>query len=72
MESKFALYSKTIIGLIVLVAGIYMPGIDKDALSSELATIAEIAVQLIGAVLVVWGRVKADTPIHFVPKALKK
>ena len=72
MNTKFFLFSKTIIGLLML--GLTMllqmwkvpiAPADQTALSSALYALVEG----FATCLMIWGRVTADTPLHFWPKA---
>jgi len=67
MENKPFYASKTIWGLAVMIAALVLPkmfaGEDKTALASQLADWALVIGEIIGGILVVVGRLKANTKL---------
>lgn len=74
MDSKNGFLSKTIVGAIIGGLAFYFKGkgvdIDQEAMTQETLHAIDLAVAAFGAVLVVWGRITANKPIHFLPKWL--
>ena len=67
---KFFLSSKTIWGLLIMVAGIVLgktgitlPEEFKDTAAQQLADIAPLVIDAIGAIVAAYGRAKATQPL---------
>lgn len=58
--------SKTLWGAVLTVLG--MVGLPIDGIKEELLQIADLVVQIIGLIMVVIGRVKADKPLSITDK----
>jgi hypothetical protein len=70
MNPKFAGFSKTIIGLVVLIVSIVLQRKGINVLPDDQRALEEglqIGAEAIGALLVVWGRIKATQPITLLP-----
>jgi len=61
--NKFFLKSKAIIGAILLMLSTF--GINIPVDNEEVANILTLAQELIGALLVIWGRFTADKKLGF-------
>lgn len=70
MNPKFALTSKTIIGLVMLIVSIILQRKGINILPDDQRAAEEsirIGVEAVGALLVLWGRIKATQPITILP-----
>lgn len=70
MNPKFALTSKTIIGLVMLIVSIILQRKGINILPDDQRAAEEsirIGVEAVGALLVLWGRIKATQPISILP-----
>ena len=61
--NKFFLKSKTIIGVLIILLGTF--GINIPVSNEELSNVFDLIQQLIGAILVIYGRFTATTPLGF-------
>jgi len=61
--TKFFLKSKTIIGVLIILLGTF--GINIPVSNEELSNVFDLIQQLIGAILVIYGRFTAIQPLGF-------
>ena len=61
--NKFFLKSKTIIGVLIILLGTF--GINIPVSNEELSNVFDLIQQLIGAILVIYGRFTAIQPLGF-------
>ena len=69
-KSKFILKSKAIIGAIILGSRFF--GFDLPFVEEEAEAIVRGALDMVGLILVIWGRVTATQPLGWVPKSLRR
>ena len=60
---KFFLKSKTIIGIVIILLSTF--GVNIPVSNDEVANVLDLSQQLIGAVLVIYGRFTATKPLGF-------
>ena len=61
--NKFFLKSKTIIGILIILLGTF--NINVPVSNEEVGNLLDLLQQLIGAILVIWGRLTATQPLGF-------
>jgi len=61
--TKFFLKSKTIIGVLIILLGTF--GINIPVSNEELSNVLDLIQQLIGAILVIYGRLVATEKLGF-------
>jgi hypothetical protein len=76
MPTKNFLQSKTIIGALLIILSVIAPLIgldftsaDANALTAKFEVFSTVTMELVGAVLVVWGRFSAKTDLTILPGA---
>jgi len=79
MYSKFFLQSKTIIGALLIalsmiapVLGIEFTAAEADTLLQKIGLLIDSSLEIVGLILVVWGRVTAVQPVSLFPPGSDK
>lgn len=71
-EPKFALRSKTIIGIILVVLPVFAKFAGIALEDADAQAVAEPVVTLLGALIALWGRITAKAPLTLAPGAADK